>query len=125
MRKLVLTEKTIIRYEDKEPVIVTDDKLELKIVSKYDLSHAVVSLKNGNQTAMMTYSKTITVPRELLFTGALYVVVELFADGKVIKKWQVEPLLIREHEAGFELASWCEDLTERVSALEEKTKIIL
>ena len=121
---LNLTEKTLSRYEDKEPVIITDDGLFVEIQSKYDLSRAVISLKNNEKRATIKYSRVIEIPRELLFTGRLFIVVELFENGKVVKKWQAEPLMLREHEATFEAEPWCIYIETRLAAIETNQDII-
>ena len=104
---------------------VTDDGLIIDITSKYDLSHATVTFKNNYTVKKLNYTRNIRVPRELLFAGRLYIVVELYNGAKLLKKWQVEPINIYERETTFELEPWVLEMDRRLSAVEENQKILL
>lgn len=122
--KIKLSQASIAHFSEKAH-IKTDAPLEIEFESAYNLKNAVVSFKNGKLTAQKKYQRVITVPPELVFAGELGVVVELFDGATVIKKWQVFPLKIVEHETDFTLYDWCIDVEKDLAELKKRTEIIL
>ena len=93
--KIILGRDVVARIEG-EVVFDADSPLILNFESNYDLSKAVIHLKNGTKQAKKSFFKNLVVPKDLLFEGRLLVQVDMYLDGALVKTWQVPPIRIVE-----------------------------
>lgn len=123
MKKVIeLNTLRVARLADSEPFLMpVNDVLELEIVSSvYDLSNAVIGLKNGVKSAQYRLKgHTFTVPEEYLFAGKLQVCIDLIVHGEVAKHWDCVPIVIKETEAGFCAFGEIIELQNRITELEK------
>lgn len=127
MNKEVKLTKLHGRLSDREPFIMAENEtLTLEFKSDYILSDLLISIKNGDTVKQYKSSGVLfAVPKEVCFAGALEISISLLKSAEVVKTWNVAPILIKEINAGFEAFDAFRSLEQRVSALEDKHKIIL
>jgi len=115
------------RLSDREPFIIAkNETLSLTFESDYKLSDLLISLRNGETVKQYKSSgNTFTVPSEVCKAGTLEITVTLLKAGEAVKTWNVAPIVIKEVPAGFEAYDLIHDINERLTALEEKHKVIL
>lgn len=114
------------RLSEREPYFVADNEnLTLLLDTEYQLADFIADLRNGAAKAKLRQTnKTIEVPTELLKAGQLDIVITQYANGKVAKKWAVEPITIIEQNEGFEAYSLINELSAKVKELEQKANCI-
>ena len=115
MKVIQLKSNGIGRYEDVSPFIITDNKLTLKIVLPPMSGEFYLSTENGE------ISETILLPRDGVITlenlraGELCAEVKHYFRGELIKRYQVEPLVLKEADSSLlgtpEIAALRRDLT--------------
>lgn len=121
--KIELKQNNIVRVAKEK--IITDSEFELEIISDYDLSTAVIFLKNGETEKKYDYARHIKLPRELVKAGRLYITCELYDGAKLLKRWNVEPIILIEKQGVFELEPWCAKIEKEIAELQAAQKIIL
>ena len=105
---------------------LTEDKaLELTFKSVYDLSEATITLKNGATTKTYDFKNSFAVPDEFMFAGRLCISVQMYVNGELVKRWNLPPIRLKEENNTLYAYDELNDLTSRIEALEEATKIIL
>lgn len=119
-KKIKLDKERFVRLEN-EPFIVTENEsLILSFESGYDLSSAVVTLKNNDLQKTYTFAKEFEVPAEFLFGGRLYISVAMYAGDTVVKRWACQPLKLIEADNSVTVFDELNLLTRRISAAEEQ-----
>ena len=115
----------MLRLSDREPFLLPDDDLIFKVETVYDLSNAFITFQNGGAKAHFKItSKEIKVPYSVLFAGLLHFQIDIYYNGKIIKKLVGSPLQIVETETNCVLFDMLSDLDRRVLALEKQHEII-
>lgn len=107
---LNLTQQRVLRVLD-EPVILPDT-LTVRISSGcYQIDTLLISVKNGEKTGKFKVHKDdkFIDLKEFLFAGKIEMTVAMLVAGESVKKWSVEPIIIKD--AGIE--------TEAVPEIEE------
>lgn len=125
--KLCLTVAKSLRLEGVDSAIVLPESLSLEIGSLiYGTDELVLEIRNGRKYEKRKVKGGDVIDlSSFLFAGSVEMTVHMIARGTVAKKWSVVPLVIRDIEGGFEIFDEIKDLQNRVSILEEKTKIVL
>ena len=130
MRKTIELTK-YARLIEREPFLLPDT-LEIDFIScGYDLSNAFITLKNGENKNKYKLSRPFIIPDKFLYSGDLYISIDTYSKGKLIKHWDCLPILIRETETGmqcfdflFEIFDKMKEMEERINALEKAHEII-
>ncbi len=135
VKKVELNNLSYVLFNDFEPFYITEnDKLTLLFSSKsYDLSKAIIWLKNGLDIKAFTMPESLSLTiteEELLKVGRLDVIVDLPEHGKKwyldgVKIKQTEDLAIKELSAiRDDYEKIIADLKARVETLENEKKNI-
>lgn len=123
MKRTLLLKKDEGRLSDRSPVILgSADDLTLEIDSAYNLAEAVISLQNGKEQTSMRLTSPFLVPKSLLISGWLNIVVCMYLDGAKVKQWRVMPLKIVEHNIEVDYTQEMHSLEADIATLkQEKT----
>lgn len=106
--------------------VVLPDTLEFAFVSDYALPELLIVARNGNKKEKIkTTDGTYTVPASLLFAGAIEISVSLIARGEVVKRWNIEPILVKEIDGDFTAYAAFEEMQEQIAELFRRTEITL
>ena len=123
---LNLTAQRVIRLLD-EPVILPDT-LTVRISSGYyHIDALIISVKNGEKTGKFKVHKDdkLIDLKEFLFAGKIEMMVAMLVSGEPVKKWSVEPIIIKdagiEAEAVPEIEEVKAELARTKKALAELT----
>ena len=125
--KLYLTMAKRLRLEGVDESIVLPESLSLEIYSLiYGTDEMIIEIRNGRKTEKRKVKGAQPIDLSaFLYAGKIEMNVSLVACGQIVKKWSVVPLVIYETDGGFDAFDEINDLSNRVAALEEKTKIVL
>lgn len=106
--------------------VVLPDTLNIVFASEYALPELLIVARNGNITEKTkTTDGTYTVPASLLFAGAIEITVSLISRGEVVKRWSVEPILIKEIDGDFTAYAAFEEMQAQIAELFRRTEITL
>ena len=125
--KLYLTMSKRLRLQGVDESIVIPESLSLEIHSLiYGTDEMIVEIRNGRKTEKRKVNGAQPIDLSaFLYAGKIEMNVSLVARGQIVKKWSVVPMVIYETDGGFDAFDEINDLSNRVAALEEKTKIVL
>ena len=126
---LNLTAQKVIRALD-EPVILPDT-LTVRISSGcYHIDTLIISVKNGKKAGKFKVhtDDTLIDLKEFLCAGKIEMTVAMLVAGEPVKKWSVEPIIIKdagiEAEAVPEIEEVKAELARTKKALAELTASI-
>lgn len=126
---LNLTQQRVLRVLD-EPVILPDT-LTVRISSGcYQIDTLLISVKNGEKTGKFKVHKDdkLIDLKEFLFAGKIEMTVAMLVSGEPVKRWSVEPIIIKdagiEAEAVPEIEELKAELARTKKALAELTASI-
>lgn len=115
--------------------IITVPEEEVKLVfasSVYVLGTLVATVSDGAerlQFKLTKQDKEINITDFCKKAGRVEITVSLTVRGKIAKKWQIEPLCVREIDGTFEVIPEIEALKERLAraekAIAEMSKLII
>lgn len=106
--------------------VVLPDTLDFVFVSDYALPELLIVARNGNKTEKIkTTDGTYTVPASLLFAGTIEASVSLIARGDVVKRWSLEPILLKEIDGDFTAYAAFEEMKKQIEELFRRTEITL
>lgn len=106
--------------------VVLPDTLNIVFASEYALPELLIVARNGNIIEKTkTMDGTYTVPASLLFAGTIEISVTLIARGEVVKKWNLEPILIKEIDGDFTAYAAFETMQAQIAELFRRTEITL
>lgn len=106
--------------------VVLPDTLDLIFTSEYALPELLIVARNGDKTEKTkTTDGTYTVPASLLFAGTIEISVSLIARGEVVKRWNLEPILIKEIDGDFTAYAAFETMQAQIAELFRRTEITL
>lgn len=106
--------------------VVLPDTLDFVFTSEYALPELLIVARNGDKTEKAkTTDGTYTVPASLLFAGTIEISVTLIARGEVVKKWNLEPILIKEIDGDFTAYAAFETMQAQIAELFRRTEITL
>lgn len=106
--------------------VVLPDTLNIVFASEYALPELLIVARNGNIIEKTkTMDGTYTVPASLLFAGTIEISVSLIARGEVVKRWNLEPILIKEIDGDFTAYAAFETMQAQIAELFRRTEITL
>lgn len=106
--------------------VVLPDTLNIVFASEYALPELLIVARNGNIIEKTkTTDSTYTVPASLLFAGTIEISVSLIARGEVVKRWNLEPILIKEIDGDFTAYAAFETMQAQIAELFRRTEITL
>ena len=106
--------------------VVLPDTLNIVFASEYALPELLIVARNGNKIEKTkTTDGTYTVPASLLFAGTIEITVSLISRGEVVKRWSVEPILIKEIDGDFTAYAAFEEMQAQIAELFRRTEITL
>lgn len=121
MTKKIILNASFGRLEDKEPFLIAqNNSLDFAIDGYLSNTEYLISFKNGELEAQIVSYGTFTVPDEVLKGGMLEVVISVYSDGILAKQWNIEPLILIEHNEGFEAYTLIDDLIAQNASLQLK-----
>lgn len=106
--------------------VVLPDTLDFVFTSEYALPELLIVARNGDKTEKAkTTDGTYTVPASLLFAGTIEISVSLIARGEIVKRWNLEPILIKEIDGDFTAYAAFETMQAQIAELFRRTEITL
>lgn len=120
--KIYLERDRFARLESKETQIVIEGKpFTLDFTSSYDLSSALINLKNGAVTETCKYVRGFVVPEKLVIAGRITGSVEMYVNGELAKVWQIPPICLKEiNPVAFKAFGELDHLYSKIDTLEKK-----
>jgi len=124
MEKTIKLIKSFGTLDNNEPFIIADnDKLTLTIESEFGNSIFYANFENAEKKMKLKVNKTFDVPQEMLTSSVLNIVISIVANGKIAKKWNVEPIVIVDIDEGFEAHTQFQEILDKLKALEVFAKM--
>lgn len=131
MIKVIELKDGYARLKDGTPVILPDElELQFKSVG-YDLTHAFITLRNGETAAKFRLKSPFKVDGKLLYAGKLCGRIDAYLGDEVsapYKTWDLLPIRIVETENGdIELFDQLTAIEEKIAVLdtfEERLKVL-
>ncbi len=120
-----LDRERLVKTTDEPFLIAKNETLTLNFTSRYDLTNAVVKIKNGTEKETFKFSKTLAVPKSFIFAGKLNIQVELYVGGDKAKVWDILPLKIIETDQEIQCFDYLDNIDKRLTALEKLHEIIM
>lgn len=110
------------RLAHREPfLIATDTPVVLAFHSDYALKDTMVKFTSDTGRSCsfrMSNLSEIEIPQAFVHAGTVKVELALIVAEKVVKRWDVEPIVLAEDITGFSLHPEFEDIRARLTALE-------
>lgn len=110
------------RLAVREPfLIAADTPVVLAFKSDYSLKDTMVKFTSdtGNSCSFrLANLSEIEIPQAFVHAGTVTVELALIVAEKVVKRWNVEPIVLAEDITGFSLHPEFEDIRARLAALE-------
>lgn len=111
------------RLAVREPfLIATDTPVVLAFHSDYALKDTMVKFisDTGKSCSFrMSNLSEIEIPQAFVHAGTVKVELALIVAEKVVKRWEVEPIVLAEDITGFSLHPEFEDILSRLKAVED------
>lgn len=110
------------RLSVREPfLIATDTPVVLAFHSDYALKDCIVKFTSDTEkmcSFRLQNLSEIEIPQAFVHAGTVKVELALIVAEKVVKRWDVEPIVLAEDITGFSLHPEFEDIRARLAALE-------
>lgn len=110
------------RLAQRQPfLIATDTPVVLAFHSDYALKDCIVKFTSDTEKTCsfrLQNLSEIEIPQAFVHAGTVTVEVALIVAEKVVKRWDVEPIVLAEDIMGFSLHPEFEDIRARLAALE-------
>lgn len=114
------------RLAVREPfLIATDTPVVLAFHSDYALRDTLVKFisDTGKSCSFrLANLSEIEIPQAFVHAGTVKVELSLIVAEKVVKRWEVEPIVLAEDITGFSLHPEFEDIITRLAAVETAVK---
>lgn len=109
------------RLLKREPVFISDDSFVINLNTDYHLSDIIVEFENNGKRITKHYSNIVDIlmPKEIIKAGVLNIVVTLLAMGVAIKTWNIEPIILKECNSGFQCYAELEVLKQAIDRKEQ------
>lgn len=109
------------RLLKREPVFISDDSFVINLNTDYHLSDIIVEFENNGKRITKHYSNIvdILIPKEIIKAGVLNIVVTLLTMGVAIKTWNIEPIVLKESNSGFQCYAELEELKQAIDKKEQ------
>lgn len=109
-----------------EGALVLPDTIEVNFSSEYALPELLIVARNGKTIVKTKVTDGhYTVPAALLFAGCVEVSISLISRGEVVKRWNLEPIIIKEIDGDFTAYAGFEDMQAQIAELFRRTEIII
>lgn len=116
-------QKSFGKLAQREPFILVDEPRPLlTFESDYVLADTIVVFKDDKQERkchLKNITDGIMLPTEFVHAGVLHINITLLGKGVPVKSWEVEPIIFRELDTGFQGLPAFDEILKRVSALEQ------
>ena len=110
------------RLAQRQPFLTaTDTPVVLAFHSDYALKDCIVKFTSETEKTCsfrLQNLSEIEIPQAFVHAGTVTVEVALIVAEKVVKRWDVEPIVLAEDITGFSLHPEFEDIRARLTALE-------
>ena len=110
------------RLSVREPfLIATDTPVVLAFHSDYALKDTLVKFTSDTGSSCsfrLANLSEIEIPQAFVHAGTVTVELALIVAEKVVKRWDVAPIVLAEDSTGFSLHPEFEDIRARLTALE-------
>lgn len=114
------------RLAVREPfLIATNTPVALAFHSDYALKDCIVKFTSDTEKACsfrLQNLSEIEIPQAFVHAGTVKVELSLIVAEKVVKRWEVEPIVLAEDITGFSLHPEFEDIITRLAAVETAVK---
>ncbi len=114
-------------YFDKEKYTLCNEPLKIEIETTYTDLYAVCVL-NGKKEVYKIKDGVLNIPYGFLTSGEMLIDLQQIRDSKIIKRWNVEKLIISntesQYEAVSELATLRNDINMLKSAVKELVALV-
>lgn len=114
------------RLSNREPfLIATDTPVVLAFHSDYALKDTMVKFTSDTGRTCsfrLANLSEIEIPQAFVHAGTVKVELALIVAEKVVKRWDVEPIVLAEDITGFSLHPEFEDIRARLTSLETAVK---
>lgn len=114
------------RLSVREPfLIATDTPVVLAFHSDYALKDTMVKFTSDTGRTCsfrLANLSEIEIPQAFVHAGTVKVELALIVAEKVVKRWDVEPIVLAEDITGFSLHPEFEDIRARLTSLETAVK---
>lgn len=114
------------RLSVREPfLIATDAPVVLAFHSDYALKDTMVKFTSDTGRTCsfrLANLSEIEIPQAFVHAGTVKVALALIVAEKVVKRWDVEPIVLAEDITGFSLHPEFEDIRARLTSLETAVK---
>lgn len=114
------------RLSAREPfLIATDTPVVLAFHSDYALKDTLVKFTSDTEKTCsfrLQNLSEIEIPQAFVHAGTVKVELALIIAEKVVKRWEVEPIVLAEDITGFSLHPEFEDIITRLAAVETAVK---
>ena len=110
------------RLLDKSPFLLADnDTPTLVFKSDIFLTDCIVEMKNGDEKEKLHIRglSSVQLPEKLCKAGAVECVIGLMVNGIAVRKWSVEPIVLKEVDLGFEAYGVLNRYDEAIERLTE------
>lgn len=111
------------RLSVREPfLIATDTPVVLAFHSDYALKDTLVKFTSDTGKSCsfrLANLSEIEIPQAFVHAGTVTVELALIVAEKVVKRWNVEPIVLMEDTTGYALMPEFEDILSRLKAVEE------
>lgn len=126
MNLTVTLEHSPVAKVPMEGALVLPDSIDITFASDYALPELLIVSKNGDKTEKAKVTDGhYTVPASLLFAGCVEVSVSLILRGEVVKRWSLEPILVKEIDGDFTAYAGFEEMRSQIAELFRRTEIII
>lgn len=114
------------RLLKREPVFICDEIFKLNLITNYQMGEFIAVFKNGDKLVTEHYSniKELIIPSKVLTAGTLNITVTLLSFGVAIKKWEIEPLILKEADSGLEVFSPLEEMSKQIAAQADRIEAL-
>ena len=110
------------RLAQRQPFLTaTDTPVVLAFHSDYALKDCIVKFTSDTEKTCsfrLQNLSEIEIPQAFVHAGTVTVELALIVAEKVVKRWNVEPIVLAEDITGFSLHPEFEDIRARLTALE-------
>ena len=114
--KVKLTANKKVRLEHKEPFFVPE-KLSLKFESEYKLNKLSVEVRANEETKnFIVTDKKLDLTEFTQKPCIIEISIALIVDGKAVKSWEIEPIVVEQVEHEFVLKNYIESLITPLQA---------
>lgn len=121
-----LSQFNIAFIKNSKEVLTNNEELWYNVNSKYNIDNMVLSVENGDiKREIKAKDGLFKVDSELLFAGRLKGTIRLFENNKVVKFWNLEPLVLSEHEKGVLEIPLIADLVNKVEELQKQVDLLI